>query len=77
MNFVKKTDKSHLSESHSSGFLSPHGRYICYYGKAQHVHSLNSLAVNNVESIGSPLRNIAIYSDYVAIITINNLQDIS
>ena len=30
-----------------------------------------------VESIGSPQRNTAKYSDYVAITIINNLQDIS
>ena len=40
------------------------------------MRSAHSLAVNNVESIGSLLRNINKYSDYVAIITINNLQDI-
>ena len=41
------------------------------------MRSAHSLTVNNVESIGSPLQNIVKYLDYVAIIAINNLQDIS
>ena len=41
------------------------------------MHSAHSLAVNNVESIRLPQWNIAKYSDYVAVIAINYLQDIS
>ena len=33
---------------------------------------MHSLAINNVESIGSLLQNIAKYSDYVVIISVNS-----
>ena len=35
------------------------------------------MRVNNVELIGSLLQNIAKYSDYVVIITVNSYHDIS
>ena len=41
------------------------------------MRNVHSLAVNNVESTGSPPRYIAKYPEYVAIIAMNNLRDIS